>query len=133
MGDIRRASDPSIVIRALPAALEVIAPPVSVAQGRNRKRQSDYHLDALNGEQLLLPPDAAVAHELPICANHPAAGDNNGQSIQSINPPHSSYRRRSPDRGGQFTVATGLPVRNLTKRTPKRSAEGPFPGPRLEE
>ena len=27
-GDIRRASDPSIVIRALPAALEVIAPPV---------------------------------------------------------------------------------------------------------
>ena len=98
------------------------------------RQEKAAHVGALQFQQLFLFMDSTgISGQTAVCADHPVAGDDDGDFVMSDRAAHRL--RGHPGKPllfgklpGDFAVGCGLPVRNLQKnfphRPPERRADG---------
>ncbi len=83
----------------------------------------------LQRQQCLLDGQASrIAGEAAILADHPVAGDDDGERIAAVRGTHRPHRVWLADGAGDVAVAAGLPVGDVAQRLPHRLLKRRAPG-----
>ena len=76
------------------------------------------------GEQPALAIESpAIAGQRSVCADHPMAGNDDGDGIGAIGETDGARGRGAADLGGQSAVADAVPGRDAAQRVPDRALE----------